>query len=184
MSCYYSRCLYWEFIVYHCIYNDSGEHTFTEVDREVTIYLTNLHIVQKTINDIHKTGIDEINAYWLKKYNFLSLLNIPETIDKYGPLINLWEGSNQGEGYLRYAKPKVTDIHSKNWQINAHINLLNETSLNNVINCHALNKTSDNIKDEYKKNTTTKLRTSKKCFNPTSQSMKYTHCTDKIDLYR
>ena len=79
------------------------------------------------------------------------MLNIPETIDKYGPLINLWEGSNQGEGYLRYAKPKVTDIHSKNWQINAHINLLNETSLNNVINCHALNKTSDNIKDEYKK---------------------------------
>ena len=75
---------------------------------------------------------------WLKKYNFLSLLNIPDAMYQYGPLINLWEGSNQGEGYLRYAKPIITDIHSKNWQINAHIKLIDVTSMNEVINCHVM----------------------------------------------
>ena len=54
----------------------------------------------------------------------------------FGHLVNLWEGSNQGEGYLRYDKPKMTNIHSKNWQVNAHINLLNEISFDNIIECH------------------------------------------------
>ena len=54
----------------------------------------------------------------------------------YGPLLNLWEGSNQGEGYLRYAKPTITNIHAKNWHSNAHVKLLNATSFDNVVNCH------------------------------------------------
>ena len=49
--------------------------------------------------------------YWLSHYNFMSLLNLPEAMKMYGPLTNLWEGANQGEGYLRYAKPKIIDIH-------------------------------------------------------------------------
>jgi hypothetical protein len=118
--------------------------------------------VQKHINDIHEQNGNEDNIFWLKKYNFLSLLNIPDAINKYGPLINLWEGSNQGEGYLRYAKPKVVNIHSKNWQINAYISLLNETSMNNVINCHALHKNSNDMKGEYVKHVIKKKRTAKK----------------------
>ena len=54
----------------------------------------------------------------------------------FGPLVNLWEGSNQGERYLRYAKPKISNIHSKNWQVNALLDLLNEKSFDNVIECH------------------------------------------------
>ena len=48
---------------------------------------------------------------------------------EYGPLINLWEGANQGEGYLRYAKPTIVNIHSKNWQVNAIRNLQNKHCL-------------------------------------------------------
>ena len=41
-------------------------------------------------------------------------------MELYGPLINLWEGANQCEGYLMYAKPIITDINSVNWYLNAH----------------------------------------------------------------
>ena len=64
--------------------------------------------------------------FWLSRYNYQSLLNLPDTMTIYGPLVNLWEGSNQGEGYLRYAKPMIVNIHSKNWQVNAIQKLQNK----------------------------------------------------------
>ena len=85
------------------------------VDREVKIFLSNLDKVHKTlpsISSLPTTG-ENIKPIWLTKYNFQSLLNIPETMNFMGPLVNLWEGSNQGEGYLRYAKPKISNIHKK-----------------------------------------------------------------------
>ena len=66
----------------------------------------------------------------------MSLLNIPMHMREYGPLINLWEGSNQGEGYLRLAKPKLTNIHSKKWKINAHKEIFNEVALDQVLQMH------------------------------------------------
>ena len=54
----------------------------------------------------------------------------------FGPIINFWEGSNQGEGYLRFAKPKLTNIHSKNWNQNAHSEMLKKISLDEVIESH------------------------------------------------
>ena len=137
-----------------------------QVDREIKIYLSNLNIFEKSISALHyNSKIGNKNIYWLKKYNFMSLLNIPDAMRRYGPLINLWEGSNQGEGYLRYAKPRITDIHSKNWQINAHIKLLNETSMNNVIDCHLVNRSSTYQNSEYMKNLKKKMMTSKKMFH-------------------
>ena len=85
------------------------------VDREVKIFLSNLDKVHKTLPSIltlPATG-ENIKPIWLTKYNFQSLLNIPETMNFMGPLFNLWEGSNQGEEYLRYAKPKISNIHKK-----------------------------------------------------------------------
>ena len=66
----------------------------------------------------------------------MSLLNLPETMTRYGPLINLWEGSNQGEGYLRYAKPMITNIHSKNWQVNAVKKLQNKKTFDSIVDYH------------------------------------------------
>ena len=54
----------------------------------------------------------------------------------FGPILNLWEGSNQGEGYLRFVKPKLKNIHSKNWQLNAHCEIFNEISLEQVFQNH------------------------------------------------
>ena len=63
----------------------------------------------------------------------------------FGPMINLWEGSNQGEGYLRFVKPKVTNIHSKNWQVNAHREVFNEISLDQVFENHVNKNYSKSI---------------------------------------
>ena len=37
----------------------------------------------------------------------------------YDPLTYLWEGSNQGKGYLYYAKPMVVNVHTKCWYVQA-----------------------------------------------------------------
>ena len=77
------------------------------------------------VNKEHKST----KPCWMTKYNHLSLLNIPTTMKLFGPIINFWEGSNQGEGYLRFAKPKLTNIHSKNWNQNAHSEMLKKYHL-------------------------------------------------------
>ena len=91
-----------------------NEKIVINTEREIKIYLNNLDVFQKYMNTSQYNRKDGTkNIYWVRKYNFLSLLNIPDTMRRYGPLINLWEGSNQGEGYLRHAKPKITYINQK-----------------------------------------------------------------------
>ncbi len=43
--------------------------------------------------------------FWFKKSNFVSLLNLPQQIDEYGPLYLCWEGSK--ERYIQYVKPML-----------------------------------------------------------------------------
>ena len=64
-------------------------NTIQKVNREVKIYLINVHIVQNQIDVLNHTKKEKETIYWLKKYNFVSLLNIPEAMEKYGPLIYL-----------------------------------------------------------------------------------------------
>ena len=55
-------------------------------------------------------------------------------MELFGPMMNLWEVSNQGEGYLRYVKPKIHTIKSKNWHINAHKKILEDIAFDRTIN--------------------------------------------------
>ena len=104
------------------------------VEREIRKFLYNTNKVQAFIaTPSSESSTKKLKPPWLSKYNFQSLLNIPKTMAFFGPLVNLWKGSNQGEGYLRDAKSKMTNIHSKNWQMTAHLNLLNEKAFDNVI---------------------------------------------------
>ena len=41
---------------------------------------------------------------WISSSNSMCLCNIPNAMKKFGPLRLLWEGGNQGEGYLRIVK--------------------------------------------------------------------------------
>jgi len=66
-----------------------------------------------------------------------------------GPLVNCWEGANQGEGYLRFAKPMIRDIHSTNWQLNAHLNLLRGNAFDSVVNNHIIDNCTKPVHNRY-----------------------------------
>ena len=52
-------------------------------------------------------GHDKYTPVWVTKYNFLSLLKLPDTIRQFGPLRGFWEGGAIGEGFLRSIKPEI-----------------------------------------------------------------------------
>jgi len=73
---------------------------------------------------------------WLQHFNFLSLLNLPETMDLYGPLVNTWEGGNRGEGYLRHLKPMITNTVRPNWNLLAHEHIMKDKSKSLILHTH------------------------------------------------
>ena len=75
------------------------------------------------MNDIGRT-----TPFWIEKYNYQSLLNIPTNIASLGPVRNRWEGGITGEGYLRYVKPYVNKGRKK-WGHNLLKNLLQKKAL-------------------------------------------------------
>ena len=115
---------------------------------------------------------------WMTKYNHLSLLNLPRYIKLFGPMINLWEGSNQGEGYLRFVKPNLTNIHSKNWQQNAHSEILNEMSFDQVIENHVNNNLMTGMCSKIQNSTNSRLERDKKMY------VKYKYTNELYSLYR
>ena len=141
--------------------------TSDELNREIRIFLTYIHTIStsmdecdstnnvkkkdtgSTVHIIEKERNKKRTPYWIKKYNYMSLLNLPDAMNLYGPLINLWEGANKGEGYLRFAKPMIKDIHSVNWQVNAHSKLLRGNAFDSVVNCHVINKCTKPINGRY-----------------------------------
>ena len=56
------------------------------------------------------------NISWIKKYNFLSLLNLKEQMQNFGPLLNLWEGGIAGEKIISTMKPEIKTGLRKHWQ--------------------------------------------------------------------
>lgn len=68
----------------------------------------------------------------ISKPNFLCLLNIPEAMERYGPVRSLWEGKIQGEGFLRFVKPEMTQGLRTNWSFNLISNCLLTKSFRNI----------------------------------------------------
>ena len=115
------------------------------MDRKFKLFLSNVNMVYKSF---HTQKRDPV---WLRTFNFQSLLNLPYVANLYGPLVNLWEGSNQGEGYLRHVKPKITSVHTKKWKMNVHINLLNDNALNYVLDNNFTVEASDDTNRKFRK---------------------------------
>ena len=57
---------------------------------------------------------------WCAKSNFICLLNLPDTMRRYGPLRLLWEGGDCGEGVLCTVKPLVSGLTGR-WQEASHL---------------------------------------------------------------
>jgi hypothetical protein len=63
---------------------------------------------------------------WIKQYNMLCLLNLPDTLRKYGSIRNLWEGGNDGESYLKKVKNQLKAGLVNGWQTWVVTNLFKE----------------------------------------------------------
>ena len=68
----------------------------------------------------------------MTSYNFPSLLNLPEAMQEYGPLKNLWEGGYQGEGFLLLVKPEASYGMRKNWCCSLHDRILCTKAIDNL----------------------------------------------------
>ena len=53
---------------------------------------------------------------WVTSYNMASLMNVPKAMERYGPLIDLWEGKILGEGFVCQSRSKIPDGMKKGWQ--------------------------------------------------------------------
>ena len=68
---------------------------------------------------------------WVRSYNFMSLLNLPDILKKYGPLRNLWEGGGQGERVLSVVKPSWCG-YRKNWMPNMLDRMLRQMAVERI----------------------------------------------------
>ena len=71
---------------------------------------------------------------FMSQYNFLCLLNIPETMRQYGSMRNMWEGGIVGEGFLRGMKKELKQGMIGNWQVWTLKNLLERDLYSDLVN--------------------------------------------------
>ena len=78
----------------------------------------------------------------------MCLLNLPDSMRKFGPSINLWEDSYQGESCLRMAKRHLKTGIRKNWIWNTLRNIMRDIAYQNVVG-HVLDEEDilDNMND-------------------------------------
>ena len=67
---------------------------------------------------------------WIKSYNLLCLLNVPELMRNYGNIRNLWEGGNDGESYVKIVKSHMKGGLVNGWQQWVVSNMLKEEIYN------------------------------------------------------
>ena len=85
----------------------------TECERSIKIYLTMVHRFDLALN-----GDTSRKLTWVSKSNYLSLLNLPQQMNLYGPMRCYWEGGYRGEGLIQELKCLINNGLTKNWQKN------------------------------------------------------------------
>lgn len=71
---------------------------------------------------------------WVTAYNYPCLLNIPDEMEKIGPLTNIWEGGVRGEGFLRYVKPEHSTMGlRRDWEERILGRILNRKALDIIV---------------------------------------------------
>jgi hypothetical protein len=70
---------------------------------------------------------------WASSYNFISLLNLPSLLRRYGSLRMLWEGDGKGEGALRLLKRLITNGLKGNWAFCTALRYLKEKAMTHML---------------------------------------------------
>ena len=103
-------------MVANCMQAEVDEDQIDEVERHVKIFLS---MTDKLDNELQQEGKKKkSNPVWVRKSNFICLLNLSTVMREFGSLRALWEGGSIGEAYLRVVKPEIQNAFSKNWHVN------------------------------------------------------------------
>lgn len=84
---------------------------------------------------------------WIGTPNFMSLLNLPDAMRKFGPLHHLWEGECQGEGFVPFGKKHMTAGLRGKWIANTLTKILCDKAMINVSRAEANVTALDNHDD-------------------------------------
>jgi hypothetical protein len=84
----------------------------------IRMFLIHYDIIDRYLND----G----NASWVTQYNMLCLLNLPDTMRRYGSIRNIWEGGHDGESYIKHVKRQLCAGLVNDWKVWVVSNLLKE----------------------------------------------------------
>ena len=69
-----------------------------------------------------------------RTYNFACLINLPDMMEQFGPLRNIWEGATRGEGFLRFVKPFMTQgFKHSNWHYHLLEKLFQAKGFDNIL---------------------------------------------------
>ena len=71
---------------------------------------------------------------WIASYNYLCLLNLQKSAERFGPLNTIWEGGYIGEGCLCILKPYMKRGLRKNWEHNTHRGVLKRKTFDYICN--------------------------------------------------
>ena len=94
-------------MVVACVMSEGGSNRSLQVRRIVKVFLSVCSVYDTRWQTYQELSGKHI-PFWISCYNFCSLLNLPDIIDKYGSLRLLWEGGFRGEKILTQVKPLVT----------------------------------------------------------------------------
>ena len=94
------------------------------------IFLSKFHHMSETVRKSDPCNKEKPTV--LSSFNFQSLMNLSEAMEMHGPLRSLWEGDVIGEGFLRLAKPQITQGMFGKWHYNLMKNILMEKALRQI----------------------------------------------------
>lgn len=103
------------------------ESYYSDLERKIRIFLTLFADMEDNLPS--KKELPQ----WLSSYNFMSLLNLPDVIRRYGPIRNIWEGGPQGEGVLRFVKPNMLNGMRRNWELSTMKTLMWKKTMQYVL---------------------------------------------------
>ena len=115
MNLVYSMCL----MLKKCMSLNTTKSDINHLESIIRMFLIYYDIIDQIIND---SGTPS----WISQYNMICLLNLPDTMRKYGHMRNIWEGGTDGESYLKHVKKQLSSGLVNQWQVWAITNLLKE----------------------------------------------------------
>ena len=102
------------------------EAQILDAERHIKIFLSCVENF-----DVYRTRREK--PLWASSYNFVSLLNLPSLMRRYGSLRMLWEGDGKGEGALRSLKRLIINGLKGNWAFCTALRYFKEKAMKHML---------------------------------------------------